>query len=94
MWENAIEFFFFQNHNVYISCILKQRRYLSESSSWGPWNLVESVDGYADHRGQSHGEANSQGPAGIHVVIVGDGLVLDHCEDQDELRGTEDTVNE
>lgn len=61
--------------------------YLSEGGSWGPWDLVEGIDGYADHWGQSHGEADSQRPAGIHIVIVGDGLVLDHCEDQDELHG-------
>lgn len=61
--------------------------YLSEGGSWGPCDLVDGVDGYADHRGQSHSEADSQRPAGIHVVIVGDGLVLDHSEDQDELRG-------
>lgn len=61
--------------------------YLSEGGSWGPEHLVDGINGYADDRGQGHGEADSQGPAGINVVVVGDGLVLDHCEHQDELGG-------
>lgn len=62
-------------------------RYLSEGGSWGPEDLVDGINGYADDRGQRHGEADSQGPAGINVVVVGDGLVLDHCENQNELGG-------
>ena len=61
--------------------------YLSEGGSWGPRDLVDSIDGYADHRRQGHGETDGQRPAGIHVVVVGDGLVLDDCEDEDELQG-------
>lgn len=60
--------------------------YLSEGRPRGLGDLVEGVDGYADDRRQGHGEADGQGPARIHVVVVGDGLVLDHCEDQDELQ--------
>lgn len=63
------------------------RPYLSEGGSRGPGDLVEGVDGYTDHRGQSHEEADGQRPAGVYVVIVGDRLVLDHREDQDELGG-------
>lgn len=59
--------------------------HLSEGGPRGPGDLVEGVDGYADHRGQSHEEADGQGPARVDVVVVGDGLVLDHREDQDEL---------
>lgn len=59
--------------------------YLSEGGSWGPEDLVDGINGYADYRGQSHGEADSQRPAGINIVVVGDGLVLDHRENQDEL---------
>lgn len=59
--------------------------HLSEGGSRGPGDLVQGVNGYADHRGHSHEEADGQGPAGVDVVVVGDGLVLDHREDQDEL---------
>lgn len=61
--------------------------YLSEGGPRGPRDLVEGIDGYADHWGQRHWEANGQRPTGIHVVIIGDRLVLNHCEDQDELWG-------
>lgn len=64
--------------------------YLSEVGSRGPADLVDGVDGYAHHRGQSHDEADGQRPAGVHVVVVGDGLVLDHREDQDELQEKRD----
>lgn len=60
--------------------------YLSEGGSRGAGDLVDGVDGYADDRGQSHGEADGQRPAGVDVVVVGDGLVLDHREDQNELQ--------
>lgn len=48
-------------------------------------HFVDGVDGDADDGGKRHEEANADGPGGIDVVIVGDGLVLDDCEDQDEL---------
>lgn len=60
--------------------------YLSEGGSGGAGDLVDGVNGYADDRGQSHGEADGQRPAGVDVVVVGDGLVLDHREDQNELQ--------
>ena len=65
--------------------------YLSEGGPGGLGDPVEGVDGYADHRGHGHAEADAQGPAGVHVVVVGDRLVLDHREDEDELgRGEEE----
>lgn len=73
------------------SCVTRSDwPHLSEGGPRGPGDLVEGVDGYADHRGQSHEEADGQGPAGVDVVVVGDGLVLDHREDQDKLWGRKD----
>lgn len=68
--------------------------YLSEGGSGGAGDLVDGVNGYADDRGQSHGEADGQRPAGVDVVVVGDGLVLDHREDQNELQKERDKEGE
>lgn len=80
------------NKQIRFCAAFHQNLYLSESGSWGPWDLVEGIDWYADHGGQSHGEADGQGPAGVHVVVICDGLVLDHREDQNELQEHTKTV--
>lgn len=69
----------------YLKCC-DRWQYLSEGGSWGPQDLIDGINGYADDWGQSHGKANGQRPARVNVVIVGDGLVLDHCENQNELQ--------
>ena len=48
--------------------------------------LEQGVEWNANDRGQSHEEANGHGPAWILVLVVGDWLVLDHREDENELQ--------
>ena len=48
--------------------------------------LEQGVEWNANDRGQSHEEANGHGPAWILVLVVGDWLVLDHGEDENELQ--------
>lgn len=48
--------------------------------------LEQGVEWDANNGGQSHEEANGHCPAWILVVVVGDGPVLDHREDENELQ--------
>ena len=48
--------------------------------------VEQGVEWNANNRGQSHKEANRLGPAWITVLVVGDWLVLDHQEDENQLQ--------
>lgn len=67
--------------------------YLPEGGSFRHGDLVESIDGYAHNRGHRHEEADGQGPLRVHIISIGDGLVLNHREDQDELLKKNPTKN-
>lgn len=60
--------------------------HLEEGVSLCAAELEQGIERDANDRGQSQKEADGHSPAWILVVVVGDGLVLDHREDENELQ--------
>lgn len=64
---------------------LDMKAHLQKCGSLRHGNLEKGINGNTDHGGQGHAEPDDQGPVWIHVIVVSNGFVLNHCEDQNKL---------